>query len=140
MRLNFLGLAFSFLINYFYKLQYAVKAAHAIKCLGRLDFFNLQTGQGRSIQSFHICFILEFRYQIDSFPVLTKYWYLQGFSSTLGRFPIFFLWLYLPMFLVYQSYDSKFLKIYPDLEPTPLQLEEDLEQLKVLENGYKMKV
>ncbi|KAJ3692182.1 hypothetical protein LUZ60_012532 [Juncus effusus] len=39
-----------------------------------------------------------------------------------------------------QSYDSEFLKIYPNLEPTPLQLEEDLEQLKVLENGYKMKV
>ncbi|XP_078429037.1 nucleotide-diphospho-sugar transferases superfamily protein isoform X2 [Wolffia australiana] len=39
-----------------------------------------------------------------------------------------------------QSYDSKFLKIYPNLPPTPLQLEEDLEQLKVLENGYKMKV
>ncbi|KAK9062021.1 hypothetical protein SSX86_019205 [Deinandra increscens subsp. villosa] len=39
-----------------------------------------------------------------------------------------------------QSYDSEFLKIYPDLTPTPLQLEEDLEQLKVLENGYKMKV
>ncbi|KAI4322931.1 hypothetical protein L6164_022579 [Bauhinia variegata] len=39
-----------------------------------------------------------------------------------------------------QSYDTKFLKIYPDLQPTPLQLEEDLEQLKVLENGYKMKV
>ncbi|CAL5390705.1 unnamed protein product [Camellia sinensis] len=39
-----------------------------------------------------------------------------------------------------QSYDSKFLKIYPELPPTPLQLEEDLEQLKVLENGYKMKV
>uniref|UniRef100_M1AX86 Cmp-2-keto-3-deoctulosonate (Cmp-kdo) cytidyltransferase n=1 Tax=Solanum tuberosum TaxID=4113 RepID=M1AX86_SOLTU len=38
------------------------------------------------------------------------------------------------------SYDSKFLKIYSELEPTPLQLEEDLEQLKVLENGYKMKV
>ncbi|KAJ0684477.1 putative 3-deoxy-manno-octulosonate cytidylyltransferase [Helianthus annuus] len=38
------------------------------------------------------------------------------------------------------SYDSEFLKIYPDLTPTPLQLEEDLEQLKVLENGYKMKV
>ncbi|CAK9183015.1 unnamed protein product [Ilex paraguariensis] len=38
------------------------------------------------------------------------------------------------------SYDSKFLKIYPELSPTPLQLEEDLEQLKVLENGYKMKV
>lgn len=34
----------------------------------------------------------------------------------------------------------KFLRIYPDLQPTPLQLEEDLEQLKVLENGYKMKV
>ncbi|KAL3844745.1 hypothetical protein ACJIZ3_002148 [Penstemon smallii] len=39
-----------------------------------------------------------------------------------------------------QSYDSKFLKIYTELQPTPLQLEEDLEQLKVLENGYKMKV
>ncbi|KAI3846740.1 hypothetical protein MKX03_028256 [Papaver bracteatum] len=39
-----------------------------------------------------------------------------------------------------QSYDSKFLKTYSELAPTPLQLEEDLEQLKVLENGYKMKV
>ncbi|KAB1201050.1 3-deoxy-manno-octulosonate cytidylyltransferase, mitochondrial [Morella rubra] len=39
-----------------------------------------------------------------------------------------------------QSYDAKFLKIYPELSPTLLQLEEDLEQLKVLENGYKMKV
>lgn len=39
-----------------------------------------------------------------------------------------------------QSYDSEFLRIYPKLQPTPLQLEEDLEQLKVLENGYKMKV
>lgn len=44
------------------------------------------------------------------------------------------------MNLCWQSYDSKFLKIYPGLQPTPLQLEEDLEQLKVLENGYKMKV
>lgn len=39
-----------------------------------------------------------------------------------------------------QSYDAKFLKIYSELPPTPLQLEEDLEQLKVLENEYKMKV
>lgn len=39
-----------------------------------------------------------------------------------------------------QSYDTKFLSIYPELPSTPLQLEEDLEQLKVLENGYKMKV
>lgn len=39
-----------------------------------------------------------------------------------------------------QSYDTKFLKVYPELASTPLQLEEDLEQLKVLENGYKMKV
>ncbi|KAG6535414.1 hypothetical protein ZIOFF_000386 [Zingiber officinale] len=39
-----------------------------------------------------------------------------------------------------RSFDSKFLKIYPQMPPTPLQLEEDLEQLKVLENGYKMKV
>lgn len=44
------------------------------------------------------------------------------------------------LFLSGQSYDSKFLRIYPELPPTPLQLEEDLEQLKVLENGYKMKV
>ena len=43
-------------------------------------------------------------------------------------------------FLVSQSFDSKFLKVYSELQPTPLQLEEDLEQLKVLENGYKMKV
>lgn len=42
--------------------------------------------------------------------------------------------------LVKQSYDAKFLKIYPELPPTPLQVEEDLEQLKVLENGYKIKV
>ncbi|KAL5575418.1 hypothetical protein UlMin_017117 [Ulmus minor] len=39
-----------------------------------------------------------------------------------------------------QSYDAKFLRMYTDLSPTPLQLEEDLEQLKVLEHGYKMKV
>ncbi|RVW37914.1 3-deoxy-manno-octulosonate cytidylyltransferase, mitochondrial [Vitis vinifera] len=39
-----------------------------------------------------------------------------------------------------QSYDAQFLRIYPELSSTPLQLEEDLEQLKVLENGYKMKV
>jgi len=38
------------------------------------------------------------------------------------------------------GFDSKFLMIYPELPPTPLQLEEDLEQLKVLENGYRMKV
>ncbi|WZY93234.1 hypothetical protein YC2023_065563 [Brassica napus] len=39
-----------------------------------------------------------------------------------------------------QSFDSKFLNVYSELQPTPLQVEEDLEQLKVLENGYKMKV
>ncbi|PWA97858.1 CTP-transf-3 domain-containing protein [Artemisia annua] len=38
------------------------------------------------------------------------------------------------------SYDANFLKLYPELSPTPLQLEEDLEQLKVLENGDKMKI
>ncbi|CAN6359166.1 unnamed protein product [Urochloa humidicola] len=38
------------------------------------------------------------------------------------------------------GFDSKFLMIYTELPPTPLQLEEDLEQLKVLENGYRMKV
>ncbi|SCA59038.1 3-deoxy-manno-octulosonate cytidylyltransferase [Chlamydiales bacterium SCGC AB-751-O23] len=33
-----------------------------------------------------------------------------------------------------------FLKKYKDLSPTPLFLQEDLEQLKVLEHGYKIKV
>lgn len=46
----------------------------------------------------------------------------------------------LPLSMFDQSYDTHFLRRYPDLSPTPLQLEEDLEQLKVLENGYKMKV
>lgn len=39
-----------------------------------------------------------------------------------------------------QCYDAKFLEVYANMKPTPLQLQEDLEQLKVLENGYKMKV
>ncbi|KAI5077962.1 hypothetical protein GOP47_0007786 [Adiantum capillus-veneris] len=39
-----------------------------------------------------------------------------------------------------QCYDAKFLDTYVCLPSSPLQLEEDLEQLKVLENGYKMKV
>ncbi|MCO5549961.1 hypothetical protein L7F22_003438 [Adiantum nelumboides] len=39
-----------------------------------------------------------------------------------------------------QCYDAKFLDTYARLPSSPLQLEEDLEQLKVLENGYKMKV
>lgn len=38
-----------------------------------------------------------------------------------------------------QCYDSAFLKVYGDLPATPLQLQEDLEQLKCLENGYKIK-
>lgn len=39
-----------------------------------------------------------------------------------------------------QCYDTDFLKAYAKMESTPLQLAEDLEQLKVLENGYKIKV
>jgi len=42
--------------------------------------------------------------------------------------------------MMWQCYDTKFLKVYASLPPSPLQLEEDLEQLKVLENGYKLKV
>lgn len=38
------------------------------------------------------------------------------------------------------GYRRDFLMHYADLEPTPLQLAEDLEQLKVLENGYRIKV
>lgn len=39
-----------------------------------------------------------------------------------------------------QCYDAKFLTVYPKLPATPLQLQEDLEQLKVIEHGYKIKV
>lgn len=37
------------------------------------------------------------------------------------------------------GYRQEFLPIYGSLSPTPLQLAEDLEQLKVLEHGYKIK-
>lgn len=37
------------------------------------------------------------------------------------------------------GYRREFLLHYAELTPTPLQLEEDLEQLKVLEHGYKIK-
>ena len=65
--------------------------------------------------------------------MIVYYWVSPTLFSTL--------WVHSSLFYMSgQSYDSKFLKIYPELQPTPLQLEEDLEQLKVLENGYKMKV
>lgn len=38
------------------------------------------------------------------------------------------------------GYRREFLLEYANLKPTPLQLAEDLEQLKVLEEGYKIKV
>jgi 3-deoxy-manno-octulosonate cytidylyltransferase (CMP-KDO synthetase) len=38
------------------------------------------------------------------------------------------------------GYRREFLFHYAELKPTPLQLSEDLEQLKVLEHGYKIKV
>lgn len=37
------------------------------------------------------------------------------------------------------GYRKEFLLKYAELEPTPLQLAEDLEQLKVLEHGYRIK-
>ena len=45
-------------------------------------------------------------------------------------------WLHLGL----QCYDANFIKTYARLPETPLMLEEDLEQLKVLENGYKIKM
>lgn len=45
-------------------------------------------------------------------------------------------WLHLGL----QCYEANFLKMYPTLEPTPCQLQEDLEQLKAIEHGYKIKV
>ncbi|PRW32681.1 3-deoxy-manno-octulosonate mitochondrial isoform A [Chlorella sorokiniana] len=39
-----------------------------------------------------------------------------------------------------QCYDRQFLRHYCRMPPTPLQMMEDLEQLKVLENGHRMKV
>ncbi|EFN50970.1 hypothetical protein CHLNCDRAFT_33280 [Chlorella variabilis] len=39
-----------------------------------------------------------------------------------------------------QCYDRAFLRQYCKMAATPLQMMEDLEQLKILENGYRMKV
>jgi CMP-2-keto-3-deoxyoctulosonic acid synthetase len=39
-----------------------------------------------------------------------------------------------------QCFDAGFLGTYTQLPDSPLQLAEDLEQLKVVENGYKIKV
>ena len=39
-----------------------------------------------------------------------------------------------------QCYDRAFLALYGALPATPLMLQEDLEQLKVLEHGYKIRV
>lgn len=39
-----------------------------------------------------------------------------------------------------QCYDAEFLRLYPALPATPLQTREDLEQLKVIEHGYRMRV
>ena len=39
-----------------------------------------------------------------------------------------------------QCYTASFLARFAELPPTPLQLAEDLEQLKVLEHGYKLRV
>lgn len=86
-------------------------------------------GVGKSIQISLTCFILEFRYRA------------AGFSYSLCNSLIYYdLISAMFVFPCSQSFDSKFLKVYSELQPTPLQLEEDLEQLKVLENGYKMKV
>ena len=45
-------------------------------------------------------------------------------------------WLHLGL----QCYDREFLKLFPKMPATPMQTQEDLEQLKVIENGYKIKV
>jgi 3-deoxy-manno-octulosonate cytidylyltransferase (CMP-KDO synthetase) len=66
-----------------------------------------------------------------TFPVTNLVVCRKGTVNT--RFP------YL-LHLGIQCYDAKFLALYANMKPTPLQLQEDLEQLKVLENGYKMKV
>ena len=39
-----------------------------------------------------------------------------------------------------QCYDAAFLARFAALPPTPLQLAEDLEQLKALEHGFKLRV
>eukprot|EP00850_Spirogloea_muscicola_P022622 SM000304S11844 [mRNA] locus=s304:116705:117914:+ [translate_table: standard] len=39
-----------------------------------------------------------------------------------------------------QCYDVRFLAKYARSRPTPLQMEEDLEQLKIIEQGFKIKV
>ena len=39
-----------------------------------------------------------------------------------------------------QCYDANYLRIFTHLLPTPLEIAEDLEQLRTLENGYRIKV
>ena len=50
--------------------------------------------------------------------------------------PSFDYWLHLGL----QCYDREFLRLFPKMPATPMQMQEDLEQLKVIENGYKIKV
>ncbi|GAB4822245.1 hypothetical protein N2152v2_009291 [Parachlorella kessleri] len=56
------------------------------------------------------------------------------------RYPMPFEDLPYLLHLGLQCYDRAFLTRYCKMPPTPLMLMEDLEQLKVLENGYRMKV
>lgn len=104
------------------------------------SFSNLSLlDQGKSILIIHIFFILESRYLFNLMLIVTVYicfMIFYGWACSLQHPAVD--WL-TDCFCI-QGFDSKFLRIYPELPPTPLQLEEDLEQLKVLENGYRMKV
>ena len=50
--------------------------------------------------------------------------------------PSYDYWLHLGL----QCYDADFLSLYAKLPSTPCQLQEDLEQLKAIEHGYRIKV
>lgn len=129
MRSCFLGFIFNVIIilkDWFWELWYVVKAG-----VNKLSLKQVREGQS-TVSLF-----------ASSWNSGTKQFSHHRKTSVLarvlvGKYLTVTVFLFVPY--VYQSYDSKFLKIYPELEPTPLQLEEDLEQLKVLENGYKMKV
>jgi len=70
----------------------------------------------------------------------------QGFALYFSRglIPAGRTMRYKPNFIYYKhlgiyGYRREFLLHYEELTPTPLQLEEDLEQLKVLEHGFRIK-
>lgn len=70
---------------------------------------------------------------------------LRGFALYFSRYPIPFIRSSADTVPVYEhigiyGFRRDFLNIFVSLPPTPLSLAESLEQLKIMEHGYSMKV